>query len=99
MPEHLVVPYAATGSPHAGTATAWVGIDYQPDTLTIQVTDRGQRRPATTDPGHGRHGLTGLRERVNIYGGLFEAGPLPDRGFQVTARLPLSAAADEAGGT
>jgi signal transduction histidine kinase len=31
-----------------------------------------------------------MRERVSLCGGTFSAGPLPRRGFRVTARIPLS---------
>jgi signal transduction histidine kinase len=39
-------------------------------------------------PGAG-HGIAGMRERVSLCGGEFAAGPLPGRGFRVTARFPL----------
>jgi signal transduction histidine kinase len=35
------------------------------------------------------HGLTGMRERVALLGGSLSAGPAPDGGFVVSARLPL----------
>jgi signal transduction histidine kinase len=39
------------------------------------------------------HGIIGMRERVNLCGGSFHAGPRPEGGFQVMAALPLPAAA------
>ena len=39
-------------------------------------------------PGVG-HGLIGMRERTALYGGMFEAGPRSDGGFDVKARLPI----------
>ncbi len=44
------------------------------------------------NPGSG-FGLTGLRERVALLRGEFRAGPRPNGGFQVHARLPVPAAA------
>ncbi|MFE7191698.1 sensor histidine kinase [Kitasatospora sp. NPDC057541] len=40
--------------------------------------------------GHG-HGLIGMRERVELFGGRFEAGPLTGGGFAVRADLPYRA--------
>ncbi|WP_149183257.1 sensor histidine kinase [Streptomyces sp. TRM49041] len=37
------------------------------------------------------HGLVGMRERVRLTGGMLDTGPLPDGGFRVAARLPLTA--------
>ncbi|WP_354642953.1 sensor histidine kinase [Kitasatospora camelliae] len=42
--------------------------------------------------GHG-HGLIGMRERVELFGGRFDAGPLSGGGFAVRAELPYRAAA------
>ena len=49
------------------------------------------RRPAAPlEPSSTGHGLVGMRERVRLVGGTLELGPLPDGGFRVAARLPLS---------
>ena len=52
----------------------------------LEVSDSGARQPV--EPGPDGYGLTGLRERVRLLGGDFEAGPMGD-GFRVRARLPL----------
>ena len=51
------------------------------------------RRPADSDrqirrSGRPGSGLVGMRERVNLFGGELHAGPHPDGGFVVDARLP-----------
>jgi signal transduction histidine kinase len=71
---------------YAGQARTAVRLDYRPDELIIDVTDDG---PAVTAQAGGGRGLLGLRERVSLYGGEFEAGPRPAGGWRVTARLPL----------
>jgi signal transduction histidine kinase len=73
---------------HAGlAATATVTLRYEKDELTVEVTDDGIATPAPGLPGHG---LAGMRERVAMYGGTVEAGPLPrgSGGFRVLARFP-----------
>ncbi len=72
---------------HAGlAATAAVALRYEPDGLTVDVTDNGLGIAGSEGPGG--HGLAGMRERIALYGGTVEAGPLPGGGFGVTARLP-----------
>ncbi|WP_162940028.1 sensor histidine kinase [Gryllotalpicola protaetiae] len=55
--------------------------------LLVAVSDDGQGAAATPSP-DGR-GLLGMRERTELLGGVFSAGPRPDRGFEVRAELPL----------
>jgi signal transduction histidine kinase len=35
-----------------------------------------------------RQGIVGMRERARALGGTLEAGPRPEGGFRVSARLP-----------
>jgi signal transduction histidine kinase len=73
---------------HAAAARATVGICWEPDALVLTVTDDGGRGSGG-DPstGSGR-GIVGMRERAQLYGGDLVAGPRPEGGFAVTARLP-----------
>ena len=71
---------------HAGlAASACVTLRYEPDGLTLEVTDDGIASPANEPAGHG---LAGMRERIAMYGGTVQAGRLPGGGFVVTAHLP-----------
>jgi signal transduction histidine kinase len=74
---------------HAGPCTVRAVISYLPCELAIEVTDDGRGGPVT----QGGLGLAGMRERVHVYSGELDAGPLSAGGFRVTARLPLPAAA------
>lgn len=72
---------------HAGTARARVTIRYRTDEVELEVTDDG----AGTGKGGGSgQGLIGMRERVAIYGGVFQSGR-QDGGYLVRAWLPLDA--------
>jgi signal transduction histidine kinase len=63
-----------------------VTIRYEPEALSVQIVDDG-RGVNGRSPGGG-HGLLGMRERVGVYGGSFDAGPQAGGGFRVAARLP-----------
>jgi signal transduction histidine kinase len=72
---------------HAGRAAAQVTLRYEPSALAIAVVDDGDGSPAGPEAGGG-HGLTGMRERVALFGGDFRAGQRPGGGFEVHASLP-----------
>jgi signal transduction histidine kinase len=72
---------------HAGPARAHVVVHYDPDVLRLEITDDGQAASTAAD-GSG-HGLPGMRERVNLFGGQLDAGPGDGGGYSVRARLPL----------
>jgi signal transduction histidine kinase len=75
---------------HAGPARADVTIGCADEEVTIEITDDGTGHPRDGTR-VGGHGLAGMRERVAIFGGELHAGPQPDGGFAVRARLPLLA--------
>ena len=72
---------------HSADATARVTLEYGDTDLTVSVVDDGTPRKNGTGLGHG---LIGIRERVAVVGGEVEAGPAPDGGYRVCARLPYS---------
>lgn len=75
---------------HAGPTTAQVTLSYTDDQLEVEVLDSGRGRVDGTPPGAGL-GIAGMRERAEAVGGTLIAGPAPEGGFRVQARLPLSA--------
>jgi signal transduction histidine kinase len=78
---------------HAGSARAQVVVGYGDQDLTVEVTDDGRGFRSPTGDGRARvgHGLIGMRERVQVFGGELETGPRPGGGFRVAARLPYAA--------
>ncbi len=70
---------------HAPGSAARIQLDYQPETLRIQVVDQG---PGMSGTRRG-NGLIGMRERVELFGGTFHAGTEPGGGFAVRALLPI----------
>ena len=85
---YRIVQEALTNSlRHAGGASARVVVRYEPDAVELEVADDGPGSPADAEASGG-HGLIGMRERVQLFGGELEAGPRPGGGFLVRARLP-----------
>ncbi|MER6948001.1 histidine kinase [Nonomuraea sp. NPDC000554] len=66
---------------------AEVRVEISSEAVTLGVTDNG----TTPAPIGGGYGIKGMRDRVAAYGGTFWAGPLPAGGWQVSARLDLTA--------
>lgn len=73
---------------HADAPTrACVRLDWQPEGLTVEVTDDGA--PAARVDRTDGHGLLGIGERVALFDGELHSGPAEPRGWRVRARLPI----------
>jgi signal transduction histidine kinase len=72
---------------HAGEARATVHVRYGADSLELEIADDGAGGAARA--AGGGHGLVGMRERVALYGGRFQASRNPGGGFVVRVLLPI----------
>lgn len=71
---------------HANASRTEVHLRYEPDAIEVEVCDDGIGAAARSEGGQG---LLGMRERVSIFGGEIDAGPRPEGGFRLRARLPV----------
>ncbi len=95
---YRVVQEALTNTlKHAGPARACVDITYTGDAVRVEVADNGRAVPTAASNGRRGHGLEGMRERVAMYGGEVEAGPVATGGYVVRATLPVSGGPAEPG--
>lgn len=77
---------------HAAPGTVAVELDCSERALTVCVDSPFGDRPGPRAPGSGA-GLVGMRERVELLDGVFEAGPVTDDGgkiWRVRAELPVT---------
>lgn len=82
---------------HAPGATIAVGVRYEPDALVVEVANGPVALTVATEPRpdtvSGGEGLTGLRERARLVGGMVFTGPgAGGAGFRLAAVLPYDAA-------
>ena len=77
---------------HADAHCVRVGVAFQRTHLDLEVSDDGSQAPRNGSAGVGTgHGLIGMRERVNVFGGTIRAGTADGGGWTVHARLPVTA--------
>ena len=74
---------------HAGAAPTRVDVHYDEEAIELVISDSG---PGPVNGESGGHGLIGMRERVRVFGGSFDAGAGESGGFVVRARVPRGVA-------
>ena len=85
---YRIVQEALTNSlKHAAGAATTVTLNDAGERLDLVVhTAPGAHAPGVSGAGHG---LIGMAERVRVYGGSLDVGPLPDGSFRVHAQFPV----------
>ena len=79
---------------HAGPTRCEVAVRWGAEALELRVADAGPTAgSAHADLGGSGHGIIGMRERVQVFGGELRAGPRPGGGYELRAVLPLADAA------
>jgi len=75
---------------HAGAAKATVNIRYENSAIELEINDNGKGLTQADGQEFRGKGMMGMRERVNLHGGRFEAGNVPEGGFSVRVTLPVN---------
>jgi signal transduction histidine kinase len=73
---------------HARASEARVSIKYLPEPIGLEIADNGIGPSQNGSMGAG-HGLDGMRERAELFGGNLTTEPNPGRGYLVRAELPV----------
>jgi signal transduction histidine kinase len=73
---------------HSGQTSSSVHVTCDEQELTLRIDNEVGSEASRDGIGPGQ-GILGMKERATALGGVVEAGPRPDGGFRVFARLPL----------
>lgn len=73
---------------HSGAGRVTIRLVYGDRELTLTVEDDGRGSAARPAGAGGGSGIAGMTERARALGGELTAGPRPEGGFAVRARLP-----------
>ena len=74
---------------HANASRVEVTFEYHPDKLVLSISDNGTGATRKVGAWSG-HGLIGIRERVELFGGDLSTSSSPLGGFTIRATLPIN---------
>ena len=74
---------------HAPGARTLVQFRYRPRALELEVINEAGVTPSNANGDRPGHGLVGMRERVRLFDGSFDAQSIANGGFRIRATLPL----------
>ena len=77
---------------HSGTKQCRVSVGFEAGDVSVVVVDSGAGSDAG-GVGSTGYGLPGMRARIELLHGEFSAGPRPEGGFRVAARVPVPVSA------
>ena len=88
MSAYRIVQEALTNAlRYAPGSTVGVTVTYGGKDVSLEVRDTGARVNGTPPTKGSGHGIVGMRERAELFGGSLEAGPAAGGGWLVRARL------------
>ncbi|WP_330460190.1 sensor histidine kinase [Streptomyces sp. NBC_00820] len=73
----------------AGATESRVSVTADEECVKVMVVDNGRTSLGRSAAEGAGRGLVGMKERARLVGGSLRAGPLPQGGFEVAARLPV----------
>jgi len=73
----------------AGADEVSVRVTFEGECVEVTVVDNGRTAQGGSATAGAGRGLVGMKERARLVGGTLRAGPLPQGGFEVAARLPV----------
>ncbi len=76
----------ANAMKHSGTPGCMLYVRYLPDSIVVDVDDRGT---AASTAGGTQMGLAGIRDRAALFGGRMRAGPRSTGGWALSVEFPL----------
>lgn len=75
---------------HASATKATVTVSYANSAVELEIVDNGKGLTGADGREFRGKGIMGMRERVSLHGGRFEAGNMPEGGFSVRVTLPVN---------